>query len=251
MTRPERNTRAVELWLQSRSWRGIASQLSTEGFGAVSHQYIARLVKRELSRAWQSARYVPTGPTFQTVQTSQKSQPIAGLVDLNDLALLEHDKPPQPDTLLPESPATSPTTELIVESFFNARHFVVLNGKSGVPHGHSYRARLMATGVVDPTDGIIIGFADAQAVLDEVVMHFAEELLNRLDEFSDTQPTTENVALSIAKTTSEKLQPDRLVVTSVTLWESPTKGVTVTMNSRLPGQRPRIIEAGDQPFIST
>lgn len=247
MTRPERNSRAVELWLQSNSWRGIASQLSSEGFGAVSHQYVARVVKRELARAWAGVVRMPQKPVFQTVQTSQWHDPLEELISLHE----EEEIPesfPEP-TVIPGEPDS--TTEIIVESFFNARHFVVIADKTGVPHNHSYRARLTATGTVDPNSGVIIGFAEAQAILDDAVMHFAEELLNRLEVFSETQPTTENVALTIANSVRLQLEKHGLRVTSVTLWESPTKGVTVTLNPRQPAVDPDITEAGGQPFISS
>lgn len=248
MTKPERNTRAVELWLQSNSWRSIASQLSSEGFGAVSHQYIARVVKRELSKAWSGVHYVPARPLFQTVQTSQWHSPFTEFADSDDdddevTPVVAH---VTDDTVTPDT-----TTEIIVESFFNARHFVVLDDKTGAPHGHSYRARLMATGNVDPKNGIVIGFAQAQEILDDAVMQFAEELLNRLEVFADTQPTTENLALTIANSVKDQLEPHGLRVTSITLWESPTKGVTVTLNPHRHGQQSEITEAGDQPFLSS
>lgn len=253
MTKLERNTRAVELWLESNSWRGIALKLTSEGFGAVSHQYVARVVKRELTRAWEGAsrtpRYYSSEPVFQRVATSQWHEPFAELDDTDeDETVSEVSEQPG----ISDAPAT--TTEIIVESFFNARHFVILEDEPGAPHSHSYRARLMATGTVDPKSGIVIGFAEAQAILDNAVMHFAEELLNRLEVFSDTQPTTENVALTISNSVGEQLQQHGLRVTSVTLWESPTKGVTVTINPNrndLPGRPPEITEAGDQPFASS
>ncbi len=249
MTKPERNSRAVELWLQSNSWRGIATQLAREGFGSVSHQYIARVVKRELARAWSGVHYVPARPVFQTIPASpppsyshdpfeELSQPEAPVSPMIVRAPVDPDAP-------------EATTEIIVESFFNARHFVILDNKTGTPHGHSYRARMTATGVVDEKTGIVIGFAQAQSILDDAVMQFAEELLNRLEVFSDTQPTTENLALKIANSVKIQLESHGLRVTSVTLWESPTKGVTVTLNPQMPDDDPEISEAGDQPFISS
>lgn len=252
MTKPERNTRAVELWLESNSWRSIASQLSDEGLGSVSHQYIARVVKRELSRAWQGAYYyfrprVPERAIFQTLHSSQQHDPFAELSMPDDDVL-----PEQVGALATDdSDATETRTEIIVESFFNARHFVIMDEQTGPPHGHSYRARLMATGTVDPKTGIVIGFAQAQSILDDAVMQFAEELLNRLEVFENAQPTTENLALTIANSVKEQLEIHDLQVTSITLWESPTKGVTVTLNPKKPHTNPDITEAGDQPFISS
>ncbi len=242
MTRPERNSRAVELWLENRSWRSIAAQLAIEGFGAVSHQYISRVVKRELTRAWQgSYRSVPV-PVHQTVDASQWHIPAIEVLDEEDATT---------QTAAIATHGESATTEIIVESFFSARHFVIMDEKTGPPHSHSYRARMMATGPVDPKTGIVVGFAQAQSVLDDAVMQFAEELLNRLEVFENAQPTTENVALTITNSVKDQLEKFGLRVTSVTLWESPTKGVTVTLNPRPPGDGPDITEAGDQPFISS
>ncbi len=261
MTKPERNIRAVELWLQSNSWRTIASRLSAEGFGAVSHQYVARIVKRELTRAWRGAAYSGMNPAVDSAVISGGS---SGLRPFSLHARLSH-APAQahaPEaTALQQAPAPAvtdarekpetTTTEIIVESFFNARHFVTMNGSTGVPHNHSYRAQLVATGAIDSANGIIIGFAEAQAILDGVLAQFGEELLNRLELFSEGQPTAEKLALTIVDLVKNQLAAAGVRVASVTLWESPTKGVTVTPNPANTGLQPEITEAGDQPFISS
>ena len=213
LTRTLRNTRAVELWLQNRSWRSISHHLQAEGYGSVSHQYVSRVVKRELQRAWEDAHLgAPVMPSGGATAAMEAPEAIATRGNGDDAEPALH----------------SPPVEMFVESFFSARHFVVTNEVAGTPHHHSYRVSISITGTPDLRTGYVIGFAEAQRLLDDATVGFHERFLNTLPEFELEQPTTERLAAVIFARLKAAAAMRQFAISKLTLWESPTKGVVIT-----------------------
>lgn len=225
MTKADRNARAVELWLQSRSWRSIAHRLEAEGFGTVSHQYVSRVVKRELQRAWNGIK-AATGNPVAFAGSATEAPEIEIVQPPVRMISASSESSGQPD--LDPLNTNETRIELNVESFFSARHFIVIGDATGAPHHHSYRINLRLTGSMDEETGFMLGFAEASEILENAIQPYAEAFLNSLDEFGEKQPTTENLAMSILKGTKSQLAPLPCSPSQLTLWESPTKGVTLT-----------------------
>jgi 6-pyruvoyl-tetrahydropterin synthase len=221
LTKTDRNARAVELWLQSRSWRSIAHHLEAEGFGAVSHQYVSRVVKRELQRAWEDRR----SPVMAAVASAMSPAQSELVQAPSRMATAPFVASPEPAR--PAAASAAPYFELQVESFFSARHFVVMEDTAGTPHHHSYRVGVRIGGELDQRTGAVVGFAEASQALERAIEPYAEAFLNTLDRFERQQPTTENLAQAILEGVREQLKPLPCSATQLTLWESPTKGVTL------------------------
>lgn len=88
-------------------------------------------------------------------------------------------------------------------------------------HGHNYDIEVRVTGEVDPVTGYLIDLKDLSDLIKiEIEDRFDHKNLN-LDtkEFSDLNPTSENICYVIHQILSEKLGPTLDV--GIRLWETP------------------------------
>jgi 6-pyruvoyl-tetrahydropterin synthase len=115
-----------------------------------------------------------------------------------------------------------PRFELAVDAFFGARHFIFSNDRQGPPHHHSYRVEAVLQSATQDRDGFVIGFAQAREMIESTVMEFNETLLNTIDPFLETQPTTENLARVIHDRIAERMAASPARLRQVRVWESPT-----------------------------
>ncbi|HWQ15922.1 MAG TPA: 6-carboxytetrahydropterin synthase [Roseiflexaceae bacterium] len=117
--------------------------------------------------------------------------------------------------------------DLAVDTFFNARHFVVIAGRTGPQHDHSYRmrARCVSPGL-SLQDHTVIGFHELRTILHDIASAYNNRLLNDLPVFRRLQPTTENLAAVLFQQIQRELVDLPLTLVSVTVWESPTEAAT-------------------------
>ncbi|RME45564.1 MAG: hypothetical protein D6791_10405, partial [Chloroflexi bacterium] len=119
--------------------------------------------------------------------------------------------------------------ELRVDVFFEARHFVTLEGESGPIHPHSYRMQLRCRSTQLKQEGhVVVGFRELRQSAEEVVGAYNNRLLNNLPQFETMQPTTENLAVVLYRELRQALADFSVELSSITLWESPTEAVTYT-----------------------
>ncbi len=118
--------------------------------------------------------------------------------------------------------------ELRVDVFFEARHFVTLEGESGPIHPHSYRMQLRCRSNQLKQEGHVVGFRELRQSAEEVVGAYNNRLLNNLAQFEKMQPTTENLAVVLYRELRQALADFSVELSSITLWESPTEAVTYT-----------------------
>lgn len=116
--------------------------------------------------------------------------------------------------------------EIGVDVFFNARHFVTLNGHQGPIHPHSWRVRALVCGEAHPIQGVLVGFADVRRVVQQEVAKYDNTLLNRLPPFAERQPTSENLVAILFKDINASLKGLPIRLKSLDLWETPTNLVT-------------------------
>lgn len=115
-----------------------------------------------------------------------------------------------------------------METFFNARHFVVINGRAGTIHAHSFRVTVKIRQSLQAGMAYGLGFGDVRTLVQSETNQFNDKLLNQIPPFStedDLQPTTENVAAVLYQRIRRRL-PAGMRPDSVTVWESPTNYVT-------------------------
>jgi 6-pyruvoyltetrahydropterin/6-carboxytetrahydropterin synthase len=116
--------------------------------------------------------------------------------------------------------------EISIDTFFNARHFVVMDGKPGEEHSHSYRIQVRCRSNRLDQQQMIVGFADFRKTIHRVTQIYNNSLLNELPPFKNIQATTEALSAVMFQQLERLLANDNLELVAVTLWESPDEGVT-------------------------
>lgn len=121
-----------------------------------------------------------------------------------------------------------------VDGFFNARHQVTINGTEGPLHAHSWRVSLKLRPRSLVEDQPSFGFAEARRLLNDQINPYDGKVLNYLPQFSSIPPTTENIAAVLFAGLRSAAEGLKIVLDSVTVWESPTISVTVTCSECRP-----------------
>ncbi len=132
------------------------------------------------------------------------------------------------DELLDARPQQTAVYIFGADVFFNARHFVVMDGKAGPIHPHSFRVHVKLRQESETGKPIELGFAAVRDLAQTETKRFNDVVLNHLAPFNQGtvyQPTVENIAAYLYHTIKTKL-PFHLTMDSVTVWDSPTVCVT-------------------------
>jgi len=113
--------------------------------------------------------------------------------------------------------------ELMVEDTFDAAH--ALRGYEGPCerlHGHTWKVQVFLRGEKLKKEGFLMDFKEIKAVLSGVLNDLDHRNLNEIDYFKEQNPTSENVARTLAGILNKKLPGlDR-----VTVWESQATSAT-------------------------
>ncbi|WP_297091229.1 6-carboxytetrahydropterin synthase [Thermococcus sp.] len=107
----------------------------------------------------------------------------------------------------------------VVERFkFEAAHAVIIDGRPEEIHGHTFWLEVAVEGPL--RDGYVIDFLQLRAIVEEVINKLDHRNLNALFE----NPTTENIALWIAREVEKRL-PEGVKLHRLRLWEGEENGV--------------------------
>ncbi|ACS33870.1 6-pyruvoyl trahydropterin synthase family protein [Thermococcus gammatolerans] len=107
----------------------------------------------------------------------------------------------------------------IIERFkFEAAHSVVVEGRPEEIHGHTFRLEVVVEGPLK--NGYVMDFIQLRKIVGGIIGKLDHRNLNHIFE----NPTTENLALWIAKETSRNL-PEGVRLKRLTLWEGDDNGV--------------------------
>ena len=110
--------------------------------------------------------------------------------------------------------------ELFITADFSAAHNLrEYKGKCERLHGHNWRIDLRLAGDHLDAEGLLLDFTEAKRILGEVLERFDHRYLNEVEPFDRLQPSSENIARTIAEAVAERL-PASVRVVSVTAWES-------------------------------
>lgn len=90
--------------------------------------------------------------------------------------------------------------------FAAAHHLEAYKGKCENTHGHNWKVELTVSRAQLHDDGMLLDFHDLKRVLGEVIAPLDHSYINKLEEFSGTNPTSENIARFIFDGVVERLQ---------------------------------------------
>ena len=114
----------------------------------------------------------------------------------------------------------------VVKAFAAAHHLRGYKGRCENPHGHNYRVEVELEAEMLGPDGLAVDFGEVKARLDEVLERLDHTDLNVLPEFSDKNPSAENIARLIFEKLEGAFDGGRARISSVMVWESDTSCAT-------------------------
>ena len=112
--------------------------------------------------------------------------------------------------------------ELKITADFAAAHRLQMVGeKCEGLHGHNWQVEVRVRGENLDEAGVLLDFGVLKAQLRTVLLNLDHKFLNELEVFADyPQPTSENIAVFIAKELQRALKSCPVRVHSVSAWES-------------------------------
>lgn len=111
--------------------------------------------------------------------------------------------------------------ELKVVTHFAAAHQLAMVAKKCENlHGHNWKVEVCVSGEKLNDAGVLIDFGILKAEVREIMQLLDHRFLNELDYFDNGVPSSENIAVFIAKTLAQKLNGPGIRVSRVTTWES-------------------------------
>lgn len=112
--------------------------------------------------------------------------------------------------------------ELKILADFAAAHQLKMVGtKCENLHGHNWKIEVFVKGKKLNEAGVLIDFGELKVLVSQIINRLDHKFLNEIGIFNDTmQPSSENIALYIAKELQINLKVPGVQVSRVTAWES-------------------------------
>lgn len=111
--------------------------------------------------------------------------------------------------------------ELKVLNHFSAAHQLKLvAAKCENLHGHNWKIEVCVKGEKLNDAGVIMDFGLIKKHVSEIMTSLDHKFLNELEWFKGSNPSSEIIAMKIAKELQEKIDDPSIKVSSVTAWES-------------------------------
>ena len=107
---------------------------------------------------------------------------------------------------------------------FVARHALIGGdwGDENRPHSHHYRLEARLQGALLDEHGYLVDIVRIEAVLDELVRHYRDQLLNDLPEFAAENPSVERFARILCDRFAQGIAASNVETVTVRLWETAT-----------------------------
>jgi 6-pyruvoyl-tetrahydropterin synthase len=169
---------------------------------------------------------------LDTLQKSRVSAQFDASVDLSKNGT-EQDPFWEIDENLILNKSSNSYYEIALDVFFNARHFVTMNGLQGAMHSHSYRVRVRCqSSELESQDHVVVGYAVIRDRLTLIVKAYNNQCLNDLPPFKRLQTTTENLSAIIFQQLERSLSGIPVKLIEVAVWESPTNSIAYRKSAR-------------------
>ena len=111
--------------------------------------------------------------------------------------------------------------ELKVISHFSAAHQLkMVAAKCENLHGHNWKIEVCVTGKTLNDAGVIVDFGKIKKNLSEIMANLDHKFLNELEWFKGSNPSSEVIAMRIAKELQARTDNSSVRVSSVKAWES-------------------------------
>ena len=118
----------------------------------------------------------------------------------------------------------TPVFEISKEFTFSAAHQIRMHGgKCERLHGHNWRIRVHARSSQLDRIGMVIDFADLQAIVAELCARFDHQNMNEVPPFTEVNTTAENLARYFYAEGNRRLADfdgGRVKVSKVEVWEN-------------------------------
>ncbi|MGW8226910.1 MAG: 6-carboxytetrahydropterin synthase [Anaerolineales bacterium] len=119
--------------------------------------------------------------------------------------------------------------EISIDTFFNASHSVVIKGRRGPVHTHSYRLGVRCRSrSISGKEQVIADYTSLRDRINQVAKAYNHQHLNDLPPFRQLKSTTENLTAVLFQQLTKALKGLPIELVSITLWESPSVAVTLT-----------------------
>ncbi|MBN2060877.1 MAG: 6-carboxytetrahydropterin synthase QueD [Deltaproteobacteria bacterium] len=119
--------------------------------------------------------------------------------------------------------------ELTIITHFGAAHQLRnFGGKCEALHGHNWKIEVSVKGGQLDQTGLLMDFALIKKAAGDIIDRLDHKFLNELDFFSETNPSSENIAFYIYKSLEKELNNDHIMVSRVTAWESDSSCASYT-----------------------
>jgi 6-pyruvoyltetrahydropterin/6-carboxytetrahydropterin synthase len=116
--------------------------------------------------------------------------------------------------------------EISIETHFSAAHHLKgYQGKCELPHGHNWIVEVSVQCKVLDEVGMGIDFTDVKRAANDILEHMDHTDLNQLPQFSQENPTSENIARYIYRALSGRLNDGTRRVSKVKVGETPGNSV--------------------------
>jgi 6-pyruvoyltetrahydropterin/6-carboxytetrahydropterin synthase len=117
--------------------------------------------------------------------------------------------------------------EITVHSHFSGAHRLrYLHGKCEGLHGHNWKVEVSVVSNRVGKEGVVIDFGILKQKVEKVLKPLDHTFLNDLSYFSETEPSSENIAKYIFDRLKNELKGHQGTLKRVTAWESETSSAT-------------------------
>jgi 6-pyruvoyltetrahydropterin/6-carboxytetrahydropterin synthase len=111
--------------------------------------------------------------------------------------------------------------ELKILSHFSAAHQLTMVAKKCENlHGHNWKVEVCIKGDRLNEAGVVVDFGIIKGCVKEIMDRLDHKFLNELPYFKNEAPSSENLAVYIAKSLQEMINEPGVAVSRVTTWES-------------------------------
>jgi len=109
-----------------------------------------------------------------------------------------------------------------VQRDFIANHFLTGGdwGPENEAHAHHYIVEVRVNGPQLDQHGYLVDICEIESVLEELVNRYRDQMLNRLAEFDELNPSLEHFARIISDSILQKIQIPNMTSLTVKIWEN-------------------------------